>query len=447
MFVDIVGKISSILSIIFGILFSYRILVGIIGCFGRKKYKPAKEDHTYCILIAGRNEEKVVGQLIDSILEQNYPMDKIKIFAVADNCTDGTANVVREHNKIGNVYCYERFNKKQIGKGYALNFLLQNIQKDFPDYSPEAFMIFDADNLLDKNYIMEMNKVFDSGEKIVTSYRNSKNFHSNWVTATSGMGFMRECRFVHNGRNCLGTSTTVSGTGFLFDANIIKGQEGYSWNYKTLVEDIEFSTDNVTKGNRVAYCDDAIFYDEQPATFKASWNQRMRWQKGFFQVFALYFKNIFSAIFSRKEKGKDRLKKAFSCYDISLFIFPYTMVMFFWNVFAAIYYLCLGLEKFSPIYYMSPFADFVMSWIVSIGTAFVLLFIYGMLVLIREHKRVKTSFWQKIKYSYMFPIFIMSYIPIAIVCFFKGNVQWKQIPHEDSKSIKDLENAKALQSK
>ena len=81
-----------------------------------------------------------------------------------------------------------------------------------------------------------------------------------------------------------------------------------------------------------------------------------------------------------------------------------------------------------------------MSWIVSIGTAFVLLFIYGMLVLIREHKRVKTSFWQKIKYSYMFPIFIMSYIPIAIVCFFKGNVQWKQIPHEDSKSIKEFLN-------
>ena len=138
----------------------------------------------------------------------------------------------------------------------------------------------------------------------------------------------------------------------------------------------------------------------------------------------------------------EKVRESFSCYDISLFIFPYTMVMFFWNLFCAIYYWCLGHEKFSPIFNISPFTDYVVSLVVSIGTACMLLWLYGMIVLIRERKRVKTTLWQKIKYSYMFPIFILSYVPISIVCFFKGNVKWKQIPHEDSTSIKDLEMQK-----
>ena len=68
----------------------------------------------------------------------------------------------------------KRFNRIQVGKGYALKYLLDQISlsDNLEDY--DGFFIFDADNLLDENYIAEMNKTFNDGYDAVTSYRNSK---------------------------------------------------------------------------------------------------------------------------------------------------------------------------------------------------------------------------------------------------------------------------------
>ena len=88
--------INLIIFITFTVLFSYKFVLGAIGLFFKKKFPEAKQDHTYAVLIAGRNEEKVIGQLINSIQTQNYDKSKLKIFMVADNCTDSTANVARE---------------------------------------------------------------------------------------------------------------------------------------------------------------------------------------------------------------------------------------------------------------------------------------------------------------------------------------------------------------
>ncbi len=423
--------INLIISITFTVLFSYKFVLGAIGLFFKKKFPEAKQDHTYAILIAGRNEEKVIGQLINSIQTQNYDKSKLKIFMVADNCTDSTANVAREAaQKYPEVECtvYERFNKEVVGKGYALDFLLEKIKQDFPDYIPDAYMIFDADNLLDKNYVLEVNKAFDNGSKIITSYRNSKNFNTNWVSATTGMAFLRECRFIHTPRALLNTSTFVSGTGFTVSSQILNVDTG--WKYTTLTEDIEFSTNNIACGEKVTYCDDAIFYDEQPTTFKASWNQRMRWQKGFYQCFVGYFWALFAALFTRN---------SFASYEMIIMIFPFSAITVFWNIiyiiYGAFYTFTSKIAPGAPV----PILTILAGLLSTIAIFYALLFAYGMLILISERKRVKTTFWQKIKHSLMFPVFMFSYLPISIVALFK-KVKWKQIPHTDSRNIEDIES-------
>jgi glycosyltransferase involved in cell wall biosynthesis len=112
--------------------------------------------HRFAVLIAARNEEAVISQLIESIQHQSYPSQLIKIFVAADNCTDNTAAAAREAGAV----VWERFNRKKIGKGYALNFLLKQIEKTCPDKPFDGYFVFDADNLLDENYISEMNKTF-----------------------------------------------------------------------------------------------------------------------------------------------------------------------------------------------------------------------------------------------------------------------------------------------
>ena len=119
-----------------------------------------------------------------------------------------------------------------------------------------------------------MNKVFDSGYKVVTSYRNSKNYDTNWITAGYSLQFIREAKYLNNPRMMIKTSCAVSGTGYLVDSSIIKKNHG--WKCNLLTEDIEFTVTNILDGEKVGYCEDAMFYDEQPTTFKQSWNQRMR---------------------------------------------------------------------------------------------------------------------------------------------------------------------------
>lgn len=422
--------INSILGLTFTILYAYKFFMGAIGLFFKKKFPEAKQDHTYGVLIAGRNEEKVIGQLINSIQTQNYDKSKLRIFMVADNCTDSTASVARAAaEKYPEVECvvYERFNKEVVGKGYALDFLLENIKRDYPEYIPDAFMIFDADNLLDKNYIYEINKAFDNGARIITSYRHSKNLTTNWVSATTGMSFLRECRFLHTPRALLNTSTFVSGTGFTISSQILNVDTG--WKYTALTEDIEFSINNIARGEKITYCDDAIFYDEQPITFKGSWNQRMRWQKGFYQCFKGYFGKLFKTIFS---------KNGFASYEMLLYIFPFVPITIIWNViyltYAAVYSFTADIAPGTTL----PIVSIAIGLLIGLAVTYLSIFAYGMLILISERKRAKTTFWQKIGFSLMFPVFMLSYFPISIVALFK-KVKWKQIPHVDSRTVEDID--------
>lgn len=404
-------------------LFVYKIILGVFGLFYKKRFPDTDNEHSFAVLIAGRNEEKVIGNLISSIKNQSYNQDKIKIFIVADNCTDNTFTMANDAGKeLGaETFVFERFDNTKVGKGYALDFLLENIHKTLPEYNPDAFLVFDADNLLDVNYVKEMNKVYDAGYKISTSYRNSKNFDSNWISATTSMSFLRECRFIHTPRAMLNSSTFISGTGFMVSSDVLSFENG--WKYTTLTEDIEFSTSNIVKGNVCTYCDDAIFYDEQPTKFKDSWNQRMRWQKGFYQCFAKYFPSLIKTFFS---------KHCFANYEMMLMLFPFTVILFSWGAFYTIYDLIYSLTISIDV-----FVSHLLGFVVVLAVFYSLLVIYGSIILIRERKRCKTTLLKSVGYALAFPLFIYSYIPIAYVCLF-SKVKWKPIPHTDAKKIDEL---------
>lgn len=88
------------------------------------------------------------------------------------------------------------------GKGYALGYLLHELKADIGESGYDGFFVFDADNIIAPNFVNEMNKVFDTGDyQALTSYRNSKNFADNWISAGYGLWFMREARFLNFPRN------------------------------------------------------------------------------------------------------------------------------------------------------------------------------------------------------------------------------------------------------
>ena len=298
--------INAVISALFFICYTYQFLyIPLVLLKKRRPLPRPAASHRYAVLIAARNEENVIAGLLDSLAAQTYDMSLVTVFVAADNCTDSTAAIARAHGAV----VYERFNHVNVGKGYALDFLLQHIGADYPE-GFDGYFVFDADNILSPDYLERMNESFSAGNEIVTSYRNSKNFGDNWISAGYALWFLRESRYLNGARNRLGSSAAVGGTGFLFSQRIL--DESHGWRFYLLTEDIEFSIHHILRGEKIAICEDAVLYDEQPTSFRQSVRQRLRWAKGYIQVFRRYGAELL----------KGTAKGSWSCFDMSMSILP-----------------------------------------------------------------------------------------------------------------------------
>ena len=422
-----INTINSILYIALTVLYFYQFIYIVIALIGDKKKKldtyEAKKLHKFAFIIAARNEQAVIGNLINSIKQQNYPAELIDVIVVADNCTDDTAQIAREHGAI----CYERFNNMLVGKGYALDYCFNKIVEQFGDYTAyDGYFIFDADNVIDKNYVKEMNKVFDRGYNVITSYRNSKNYDTNWITSGYSLWFIREAKYLNNPRMMLKTSCAVSGTGFLVNSSIIKKNNG--WKFNLLTEDIQFSVVNILEGEKIGYCESAMFYDEQPTTFKQSWNQRMRWSKGFYHVMFRYGRELIAMMFKKREMFV-------SCYDMFMTLAPATLLSI-GCILLNLIFLAYGA---TDVHMLRRILPGTLGSIAFAGVNFYLLmFSIGFITLVTEWNKILAPANKKIKSLFTFPLFMITYVPISLVALVK-KVEWKPIAHSISKSVEEIE--------
>lgn len=416
---ELIEYINLSVFLLFFICYAYQFFYILIPFLKKKKGIADVKTHKFAVLISARNEESVIGYLIDSIKAQTYPAELIDIFVVADNCTDKTADVARDKGAI----VYERFNRELVGKGYALDWLLGKISENYPEKSHDAYLVFDADNVLDRCYIEEMNKTFSEGHKIITSYRNSKNYGDNWISAGYSLWFIRESKYLNYPRYLLGTSCAISGTGFLVSREIIERHGG--WKFFLLTEDIEFTVKNIIDGEKIGYCKNAVLYDEQPVKFVQSWKQRLRWAKGYFQVFGKYGKDLLKGTFGFK---------GFSFYDMSMTIMPafiITVLSIVVNMGCAVYMLA---TDGNYTVFLSSLGRFILNM-------YQTLYFIGFITTVTEWKNIYTSAFKKILYTFTFPIFMMTYIPISITAAFK-KVEWSHIEHSRTRTLDEIRGGK-----
>ena len=274
------------------IFWIYQLVISVCSLV-KLKEKPILEEkvNRFMAIIPAHNEENVIGPLVESLINQNYPKDYYDIYVIADNCTDRTAEIAEKAGAI----VLKRFDEEHKTKGYALQwFLEQKIKEDAPY---DAFCIFDADNIVDSNFLKAMNKKLCQGEDVVQGYRDIKNPTDSWVSAGYALFYWTMNRFYHLARYNVGLSPLINGTGFMVRFDVIKPD---GWNTNTLTEDIEFSLKRIINGKKLGWATDAIVYDEQPVGFKQSWKQRTRWTVGHIQCLERYTKPLAAAVKEHK---------------------------------------------------------------------------------------------------------------------------------------------------
>ena len=264
------------------VLLIYAIYNVILALPFFRKDKPMKHfapQKRFAVLVAARNEESVIGSLVESLLAQDYPKELFDVYVIPNNCSDDTAEAARRAGAwiltcTAPVKC----------KGDALSFAFDYFEKKGNPY--DAFCIFDADNLVDRNFLRSMNDAFCSGAKAAQGRRDSKNPYDSPLTGSYSIYYWMISRFYNHPRSLWNLSAVINGCGFAVSAGLLKELGGF--HTKTLTEDLEFTTQCILRDQKVAWVPEAVFYDESPLQFSPSWKQRRRWSAGVFQCLRLY---------------------------------------------------------------------------------------------------------------------------------------------------------------
>ena len=416
---DAVRTINYILAVVFFICYAYQAFYMLVPFIIKPKPHRAAAAHNFAVLISARNERAVIANLIDSVKRQTYTAGELRVFVCADNCTDDTARIAREHG----AEVFERFNPEQVGKGYALNWLLERIDAAYPDARFDAYFVFDADNVLEPDYIEQMNRTYSDGYEIVTGYRNSKNFGDNWISSGYALWFMRESAWLNRSRMLLGTSCAVSGTGFMFSRRVL--DECGGWNFFLLTEDIEFTIRNITAGRRIGYCAGAVLYDEQPTKLRQSLRQRKRWTKGYVQVFMKYGKRhaarhllrllrLLRHVHEHPARGRRHRPGRLREHRRLRVLRPDAAGR---GGGVRLRASACSTACTSP---SSPSAR---------------------LTTLSEWKRIYAPAWKKITFTLTFPLFMLTYIPCTVAGLLSRDLSWKPIEHTRTANLSEIRAA------
>ena len=390
----------SVIMTIYGFYFMIMSIFAFLPLKVSNKYEPKNR---FGVVIAARNEELVIGNLVDSLKQQNYPKELYDIIVIPNNCTDHTKDVAMAHGA-------KIYEPKSIikSKGDVLKEVFDHLLGR--EYHYDAFLVFDADNVVDENFIAEMNNAIIDGSEVAQGYRSSKNPYDNYMTGNSTIYYGLVNRFFNRPRTSIGMSGMINGTGFMVKASVLKELGGY--HTTTLTEDIEFSTQIILKGKKINWISEAITYDEQPYTFDASWKQRMRWTIGTIQCNKVYFGELLKGI------GK---KNGLQLFDFAMFyIAPYTQIL---SIFSAISIVALNLLYLenNMIEISSIVALLVATAVVSYAaTVFI-----GIAVLKLEKWNLRKS----LKGIFTFALYLISWLPINVICFIKPDTTWHEIKH------------------
>ena len=391
--------IKEILKIIDILMFIYMLYYAFTILFLFLKNKSIKSHEKLCrfaIIIPARNEEKVVGNLIDSLKKQNYPKDLYDIFVIPNNCNDKTEQIaMQKEAKV--IKCTIPVKSKGDVLRYTFNYLKSS------NYN--AYIIFDADNIVHPEFLVKANDAVLDGYNIAQGYRESKNPEDSWISNCYSLHYWIQNIFLNKVRMNANWSSFINGTGVIISKDFI---EKHGYNVETMTEDIELSVQCALKKEKIAFVQEAITYDEQVTSLKDSLKQRLRWSIGTIQCLMRYGKKLIKV-------------KSITSVDMLFFLLaPLAQVA---GILVFIAHLTLGIITNTQINYISK------------GISIILCYSTSIIISVITLKLSNKSIIKNIKGILTYPVFLFTWIPLNVIALFKRKYKWKQIKHTKIVSI------------
>ena len=380
-------------------------------------------DPSFAIIIPARDESLVISNLLDSIKRQSIKVNPKDIYIIVESREDKTVEIAKSRN-INIVYRRDLTKKR---KGYAIDDAVKKILKAKKHY--DMYFIFDADNILDRNFFKEMIKSYKKGYDIGIGYRNTKNGNSNIYSAASSLTFSMINTFSNNYKVKHNLTLTVSGTGFYIKGEILEKLGGYPFN--SLTEDYELSLYAVLNNLTSNYNTKAKYFDEQPTSYSVTIKQRTRWVKGYFVSRNKYYLLL-------KEKLKNKDDNYPSVYITLVGVKPYILLV----VSVILYLANLIYRIISNSIIKIEITSLLLQFFVIILFIYLVLVIFTGVLLIKEKDNLRLNRKMKVKVLFYNPIFLASYVKCLYLALRSKDLTWEKIEHSDNISLEELNNGK-----
>lgn len=365
----------------------------------------------FCILIPARDESKVIKGLLESILNQTRKVSSEDIYVVVEDINDPTVKIA-EYYRV-NVFVRKELHLKR--KGYALDEVVRDILGKNKHY--DAYFIMDADNVMDSNFIKELEQTYYNGYDIGIGYRNCKNGNDSVISACSTLTFTMLNTLGNENKNKQSRNVTISGTGFYIVGSIVESWGSFP--FHSLTEDYEMTLYSILHKYKSYYNKKAIFYDEQPVKYKDTINQRVRWIKGYFSSRKIYIKEL-------KKQNKKKHNNYGSALGEIIGVKPYIIM-----VLGAVLFLLYQIMTIGYLYLNNNTITIfpIIKLIGMLVVIYLVLVIFTSYMLKKEANHLAINKKMKIKTIFINPLFLVTYIPCVLKALLKKEVQWDKIEH------------------
>lgn len=421
-----------LLSVVFVIYYAPRLRGWFCGRKQQKKLFNPKQNKI-AVVIPARNESSVIGLLFESLKKQTYAKENFESFVIIKDENDKTKQIAQNFG--ANVFVVP----EKVNKSYDVDKLLKNLLSTRPNEF-DAFLIMDADCVMDEHCLEEFNNALSTGAQVIQAKKLLKNY---LVGGKKSSSIWSKCNGliwtmideIGNKQKSFEKATNMTiGTGVLMRADVVKELGGFPYG-KTLTEDIEFMYDCAFRHFKTFYYSHAKIYMEEATSHDMTNKRRKRWMTGVVDSTRLY-----KAKLKTLPKTKENLK---NIYYTTCITKVYAFIGMWW-IFACS---CFVLSFVLGVLSHPDWLFALLYGVVGFGVIYFSFFALTVACLAADWKNIKLSFWGKMGLLLFHPIFYMEYIPmVGRALFGKQSKVWEVIERVEAINKQNALNFEAMQT-